>query len=157
MEYVAQFPQADNLEFVYQVFTDLTDEGMNRYSFAEKYNRADRQGAYYLNALCFIGLAEKKGKDTFLSKQGKLIQQLEEPFRRKVFMLAILENQFICDTYHSCKMREGSDQKDYIETMIEGSYGITDSTTKERRARTLSSWYKWFDQQDFKLEEKYNE
>ena len=66
MDYMAQFPQADNLELVYQVFTDLTDNGLNRYSFSEKYHLADRQGAYYLNALCFIGVAEKKGKNTLL-------------------------------------------------------------------------------------------
>ena len=69
----AQFPQADNLDFVYQVFIDLTSEGLNRYSFAEKYKLHDRQGAYYLNALCFIGLAEKRGKDTFLRKGSSSI------------------------------------------------------------------------------------
>lgn len=59
MNSVAQFPQADNLELVYKVFIDMTANGLNRYSFAEKYNLSDRQGAYYLNALCFIGLAKK--------------------------------------------------------------------------------------------------
>ena len=157
MGYIAQFQQADNLEFVYQVFTDLTNEGLNRYSFSDKYSLADRQGAYYLNAICFIGLAEKKGKDTFLNEQGRLIQQFEEPFRRKVFMLAILENQFICDTYHVCKGRNRSDQKQIAEIMIEGTYGINDPVTKARRARTLLSWYRWFEQQDFHIEEKYNE
>ena len=157
MSYVAQFPQADNLEFVYQIFVDLKKEGMNRYTFAEMYNRADRQGAYYLNALCFIGLAEKKGKNTFLSKQGEIIQKLDEPFRRKVFWLYILENQFICDTYHMCKTRDMSERKELLETLIEGTYGISEEATKERRARTLLSWFRWFDQQDYLIEEKYNE
>lgn len=157
MGYIAQFPQADNLEFVYQVFSELTDNGLNRYSFAEKYHLADRQGAYYLNAICFIGLAEKQGKDTFLNMRGKLIQQFEEPFRRKVFLLAILENQFICDTYHACKGKERSAQKQIAEILIEGTYGISDAATKARRTRTLLSWYRWFEQQEFYLEEKYNE
>lgn len=157
MAYVAQFPQADNLEFMYQVFTALTDDGLNRYSFSEKYQLADRQGAYYLNALCFIGLAEKRGKDTFLNTQGKLIQQFEEPFRKKVFLLAILENQFICDTYQACKGKEKADQKQIAEILIEGTYGISDVETKARRARTLVSWYRWFEQQEFYLEEKYHE
>lgn len=157
MSGVVQFPQADNLEFVYQVFTDFTKDGLNRYTFADKYRLSDRQGAYYLNALCFIGLAEKKGINTYLTRQGELIQQLDEPFRRKVFMLAILENQFICDTYHSCTMYEGAGKKEMVETLIEGTYGINEEATKERRSRTLLSWYKWFDQQEFKIEEKYNE
>lgn len=157
MDYIAQFPQADNLEFVYQVFIEMTDTGLNRYSFAERYGLADRQGAYYLNAICFIGLAEKHGKNTTLNTKGKLIQQFEEPFRKKVFMLAILENQFVCDTYHACKGKHKSEQKEIAEVMIEGTYGIADQTTKQRRARTLVSWYKWFDQQEFHIEEKYNE
>ena len=157
MDYSAQFPQADNLEFVYQVFTDFSDEGLDRYSFSEKYHLADRQGAYYLNAICFIGLAEKRGKNTYLNMRGKLIQQFEEPFRKKVFLLAILENQFICDTYHACKGKEKADQKQIAEVMIEGTYGISELATKERRARTLISWYRWFDQQEFCLEEKYYE
>lgn len=155
MSYNAQFPQADNLEFVYQVFTELTEDGLNRYSFSEKYNLADRQGAYYLNAICFIGLADKIGKDTFLNEKGKLIQQFDEPFRKKVFLLAILENQFICDTYHACKGKERSDQKQIAQILIEGEYGINDPATKERRARTLLSWYRWFEKQDFYIEEKY--
>lgn len=151
------FPQADNLEFIYQVFTELTEEGLNRYSFGEKYNISDRQGAYYLNALCFIGLAHKDGMNTYLTERGAIVQQLDEPFRKKVFQLAILENQFICDTYHVCKNKDKKDQTEIIEILIEGTYGIDNEAMKARRARTLLSWYKWFDQQDFHIEEKYNE
>ena len=157
MAYTAQFPQADNLEFVYQVFTELVEEGLNRYTFSERYQLADRQGAYYLNALCFIGVAEKQGKNTFLNQRGRLIQQLSEPFRRKVFLLQILENQFICDTYHMCKGKDKADQKQIAGIMIEGTYGIHDPETKARRARTLVSWYRWMDAQEFHIEETYNE
>lgn len=45
----------------------MTADGLNRYSFSEKYSLSDRQGAYYLNAICFIGLAEKTGKNTYSS------------------------------------------------------------------------------------------
>lgn len=157
MDYVVSFPQADNLEFVYQVFVDLSAEGLNRYTFAEKYGISDRQGAYYLNAICFIGLAEKRSKNTYLTNRGKAIQLLDEPFRKKVFLLAILENQFICNTYHLCKGKERTEQNKIIQILIEGTYGITESATKQRRARTLLSWYKWFEQQEFYIEEKYNE
>lgn len=156
MEYTAQFPQADNLELVYQVFVDLQEEGLNRYTFAEKYMMADRQGAYYLNALCFIGLAEKNGKNTFLTEQGKIIQKLSEPFRKKVFLLAILENEFVCNTFHSCKGKERAEQKEIAEILIEGTYGIAEPVTRARRARTLLSWFKWFEQQEFYIEEHYN-
>ena len=151
------FPQADNMDFIYQVFIELPDEGLNRYTFGEKYNISDRQGAYYLNALCFIGLADKIGKNTILSRRGEIIQQLEEPFRKKVFQLAIFENQFICDTYHICKGKEKEEQKEIIEILIEGTYGINDEETKARRTRTLMSWYKWFAKQEYCIEEKYNE
>ena len=157
MNYTAQFPQADNLEFVYQVFTELTEEGLNRYTFSEKYQLADRQGAYYLNAICFIGLADKNGKNTTLNERGKLIQQFEEPFRRKVFMLAILENHFICDTYQLCKGKDLAERKQIIEILLEGSYGISEPATRARRARSLNSWFRWFEQQEFVLEEKYYE
>ena len=60
MDYVVSFPQADNLEFVYQVFVDLSAEGLNRYTFAEKYGISDRQGAYYLNASMFYWISRKK-------------------------------------------------------------------------------------------------
>lgn len=151
------FPQADNLEFIFQIFTEFPEEGLNRYSFGEKYNISDRQGAYYLNALCFINLAYKNGKNVYLSETGETIRQLHDPFRKKVFQLAILENQFICDTYQLCKDKERSEQKEIIEIRIEGTYGIHDETTKARRARTLISWYRWFSQQEFHIEEKYNE
>lgn len=139
MDHLAQFPQADNLELVYQVFVDLTEEGLNRYTFADKYNMHDRQGAYYLNAICFIGLAEKKGKNTTLTERGKIIQLLDEPFRKKVFLLAILENQFVCDTYHICKNKDKSEQKEIVEILIEGTYGIDNDVMKARNPimRTL--------------------
>lgn len=151
------FPQADNLEFIYQIFTDFPEDGLNRYSFGQKYNISDRQGAYYLNALCFIELAEKNGKNVYLSNRGKAIKLLDEPFRKKVFQLAIFENQFICDTYHMCKNKEKNEQKEIIGILIEGTYGISDEATKARRTRTLVSWYRWFSQQEFRIEEKYNE
>lgn len=157
MKYLVQFPQADNLEFVYQVFTELSEDGLNRYSFADKYEISDRQGAYYLNAVCFIGLAEKKGKNTTLTERGKIIQMLDEPFRKKVFILAVLENQFVCDTYQICKGKTKEEQKAIIEILIEGTYGITNAAMKSRRARTLLSWYRCLEQQEFYIEEKYNE
>ncbi len=150
------FPQADNLEFIYQVLVEYPKEGFSRYSFGEKYNISDRQGAYYLNALCFIELAKKNGKIVVLSKRGETIQALEEPFRKKVFQLAVLENQFICDTYHMCKDKEKGEQKEIIELLIEGTFGINDEATKARRARTLMSWYKWFSKQQVLIEERYN-
>lgn len=151
------FPQADNLEFIYQVFIEFPEDGLNRYSFGDRYHISDRQGAYYLNALCFITLAEKQGKNVYLSKRGETIKSLDEPFRRKVFQLVIFENQFICDTYHLCKDKERSEQKEIIEILIEGTYGISDETTRARRARTLISWYRWLTNQEFRIEEKYNE
>lgn len=157
MDYIAQFPQADNLELIYLVFTQMPKEGLNRYSFSEKYKMADRQGAYYLNALCFIGLAEKSSKNTTLNERGKIVQMLDEPFRRKVFQLAIFENKFICETYHLCKGKEKNEQKEIVQILIEGTFGITEQATKARRARTLVSWYRWFEQQEFHIEEKYND
>ena len=151
------FPQADNLDFLYQILTEFPDGGFNRYSFGERYNISDRQGAYYLNALCFLELAEKSGKNVYLSKRGTTIKALDEPFRKKVFQLAIFENQFICDTYHMCKGKEKKEQKEIIEVLIEGTYGIHDDATKSRRARTLTTWYRWFAKQEFHIEEMYNE
>ena len=49
------------------------------------------------------------------------------------------------------------EKKEIIETLIEGTYGISNDAMKARRARTLLSWYKWFDEQEFYIEEKYNE
>ena len=157
MKGTAQFPQADNLEFAYQVFCDLSPDGLNRYTFAEKYNLHDRQGAYYLNALCFIGVAEKQGKNTYLNKRGQIIQMLDEPFRKKVFLLAIFENQFICDAYQECKDKERTEQKQIVSTLIDGAYGISEAETNARRTRTLMSWFRWFGAQEFIIEEKYNE
>lgn len=156
MENIAQFPQADNLDLVYQVFVELREEGLNRYTFAEKYLISDRQGAYYLNALCFIGLAEKKGKNTFLTEQGKIIQMLSDPFRKKVFLLAILENELVCDTFHLCKGKDRAEQTEIAEVFIEGTYGISEPVTRSRRARTLLSWFRWIEQQEFYIEEHYN-
>ena len=31
------FPQADNLEFIYQVFTEYPEDGFDRYSFGDRY------------------------------------------------------------------------------------------------------------------------
>ena len=152
----AQFPQADNLDFVYQVFIDLTSEGLNRYSFAEKYKLHDRQGAYYLNALCFIGLAEKRGKDTFLSERGKVVQMLDEPFRKKVFVLAIFENHFICEAYQKCKGKEKKKKKEIVSVLLEGAFGISDSATNARRSRSLVSWFRWLENQEYIIEERYN-
>lgn len=152
---IYSFPQADNLGFIYQIFCEFPEEGLNRYSFAEKYGLHDRQGAYYLNALCFIGLAEKRGKNTFLNENGKFIQCFPESFRKKVFILSIFENQLICDLYNRVMGMSKQEAKDNISIVIAGAYGINDKVTLERRSRTLMSWYKWIKNQDFVLEERY--
>lgn len=157
MRTIIDFPQADNLEFVYQVFCELPVTGLNRYSFSEKYGLHDRQGAYYLHALCFIGLANKVDKNTYLTTDGRLIQQLSEPFRRKAFLLYIFENQFVCDTYFEIQGKEKAEQKEIVSILIEGRFGINEPATRERRARTLLSWYRWMQEQEFKIEERYNE
>ncbi len=151
------FPQADNLGFIYQVFTEFPKEGMNRNSFGERYGISDRQGAYYLNAVCFLELADKKGKNVYLSKRGEIIQSLDEPFRKKVFQLAIFENEFIRDTYQKCKDKEKNEQKEIIMILLAGTFGISEEATKERRARTLTSWYRWLRHQEFYIEERYND
>ena len=55
------------------------------------------------------------------------------------------------------RITEKEEKKEIIETLIEGTYGISNDAMKARRARTLLSWYKWFDEQEFYIEEKYNE
>ncbi len=37
------FHQADNLEFIYQIFTEFPEDGLNRYTFGERYYMSDRQ------------------------------------------------------------------------------------------------------------------
>lgn len=53
------FPQANNMDLIFSIFFDIGDEGLSKYDVIKKYNLADRQGSYYLDALLYIGVVKK--------------------------------------------------------------------------------------------------
>lgn len=139
------FPQANNMDLIFNIFFDIGENGLSKYDVIKKYQLADRQGAYYLDALLYIGVVEKIKIKYFLNNIGINIRLKSIDEIKKSFCKQILSNPFINDMYISCKeMNSISVKKNYIAGCIFNKIGLN-LNTSHRRASTILNWFEWID------------
>ncbi len=139
------FPQANSLERIYSIFLSIEDGGISKFDIIKSIGLAEREGAYYLDALYFLGYVEKYNTKYFLSKIGVSLKQNCIIDGKKVFAEEILKHHFFDEIY---KQRESfDDDKDfrsYLIHKISNDYQIGLNTAK-RRASSVVAWLQWID------------
>ena len=108
------FPQANNMDLIFSIFFDIGDEGLSKYDVIKKYNLADRQGSYYLDALLYIGVVKKINIKYFLNNTGISIRLKGTDEIKNSFSKQILSNPFINELYYFSKNMDLSSKYKYF-------------------------------------------
>ncbi|SEK18679.1 hypothetical protein SAMN02910377_00193 [Pseudobutyrivibrio ruminis] len=139
------FPQANNLERIYSIFLSIDARGVSKFDIIKSQGLAEREGAYYLDALYFLGYLEKYNTKYFLSKAGVQLQHHCFGDGKAVFAKEILKHHFFYDVYRQRDtFSEDKDFRAYIVHKISNDYQIGLNTAK-RRASSVVAWLQWID------------
>lgn|SRR5690554_627540 len=137
------FPQANSLQRIYDIFTSLDHSGVSKFEVMEKYKLTEREAAYYLDALEYIGLVDKHKMRYFLNEKGYFIQDLPET--RLKFAEAVLEDEFISELYSNrFHFTDRKGYQYYLAGKISEKHSLN-YVTALRRASTILSWFSWID------------
>lgn len=140
------FPQANNMDLIYSLLNSFSPAGETNTTVAEKKGMHEREGAYYLKALEYLGFVEKRGQDYYLNDLGLSIYNEENEICKFArFMVLFFSNPTISDLYKKgLKFPEGDERKTFFIKYIQHNYGLRESTA-ERRTSTILSWFSWFE------------
>lgn len=140
---IAPFPQANNIELIYEIFCNLKDSGISKFDIMNKYGLHDRQGAYYLDALLFLDLVEKINIKYFIRSEIMNIVGDNTSISKSKFCELVLRHNFINLLYEETKtIKSETDKKNYIAAKIREKYKLG-AGTSERRASTIVNWIIW--------------
>ena len=139
------FPQANSLERIYSIFLDITDAGISKYDITRIHSMADREGAYYLDALYYLNMVEKINTKYFLTNKGVQLQRLCQNIGRQAFAVNILEQPFLGEMYlEKNTFKNQHDFKAYIAQKISNQFELS-LNTANRRASTVLAWFLWIE------------
>ena len=138
------FPQANDFNSVIDICERLFSEPSDGISLADSLEYVSRQGYYYGDAACFLGIAEKKRGGTYLlTSKGKTIFSL--PYKRRMLSLVALILSSApfkkCMEYVFAHGEYPDDNT--IATWIVQSGATISGSTPLRRAGTVKSWIRW--------------
>lgn len=139
------FPQANSLERIYNIFLEVTDDGTSKFNVIKDHSLAEREGAYYLDALYFLGMVSKYNTKYFLSEKGTQLQRLCKEIGRKAFAVSILEQPFWGDLYlEKNSFPDDNGFKEYVAQKISNQFDLGIGTAR-RRASTVMAWFLWIE------------
>ncbi len=136
------FPQANNLELIYKILFDIGPEGVTKENISNKYNMDERQGAYYLDALVYIGVVEKINVKYFLNEKGVFVRLQASDECKKSFCSFIIEHPFLGDLYKNTMNMNSDEKLVYISSRITNVYDLN-LNTSNRRASSIVSWFNY--------------
>lgn len=140
------YPQADDLDKVVDIIK-LIGVGVNdKVQLAEFFEFEERQGDYYANAGCYLGLVKREGQKFVLTRLGREFSQLESLSERTEMLLSrmlarptfrtgfnlLVANEFKLENIGNVEIAE-----------IIASHTSLSGSTSLRRASTVRSWMKW--------------
>ncbi len=138
----APFPQANNIELIYDLFCKINDSGYSKFDVSERYGLSDRQGSYYLDALLFLGLVQKINTKYFISNDVFSLHN-NGSLTKKDFCVLILRHPFLNNEYiEVSKFMETKDKLEYLAAKIKLEYKLNEATAN-RRASTILNWFEW--------------
>ena len=147
------FPQANNIELMFNVFKDIDNDGLSKTNVSKKYNVDSRQGSYYLDALLYLGLVQKINTKYFLSSKGVQVRLSSQDLMLSNFIKSIINHDFIGKMYIKCESLNSEQKIKYISSCLFNEIGMAQSTAN-RRASTIKSWFEWIDRNEGNRNEK---
>lgn len=141
------FPQANNLELIFNIFWYVDENGISKEDVISKSSlTTEREASYYLDALLYIGLLEKIKRKYFLNDEGWRIKRLPRNMVRCAFAIKLLENEFIDELYGQVSgIQDKAASLQYIADRISEQESLGQNTSL-RRASTVLSWFNWINQ-----------
>ena len=143
------FPQANNMELIYNLVKTMPEDGVVYSTIAKENKIADRQGAYYLNALLFLELSFKIKNRFFPTEM--CLQFKKADINKKEFCDYLINHPKLNVLYTACHSIKDKKQKlDFIRSYIHSNFNL-DEGTASRRASTILNWFVWIEKQKEEL------
>lgn len=136
------FPQANNLELIYNILLNFPQDGLVYSTVASENKITDRQGSYYLNALLFLDLVKKIKNRFFLSEKAIL---LKKTLTKHTFCSYLITTSGISELYNTyILINQKKEASQYLTSYIRNNYGLEEATAL-RRASTITNWFVWIE------------
>ncbi len=140
------FPQANDVDKLVDMVQAMQDAPITKSDIAELFEFDDRQGDYYGNAACFLGLARRVDGGFLGTEAGLEFGHLRSRAARTSRLVAILIGIPTMREAIQLLVEKGFQlekiSKDALAALIRKRSGLSGSTP-ERRASTLRAWLGW--------------
>lgn len=144
------FPQADSLERVIDLLTQLYQAGgsLTREEVTTNYAFDKRQTQYYSNAARYLGLLDRvqnveRGIFYVLTDLGTKTMMQAPRARNKVLVRLILQHGVFRDAVEYYLANAAPPSKDEVVNMMERTQLSITGTTPGRRASSVRGWVRW--------------
>lgn len=139
------FPQANSFEIVIKTL-DLVYSDVNTASLISQcIGFADREGKYYIDALRYLGLAEKSKKDGnyYLTEDGFVACANFENQRNKKLFVKVIEHRVFNKVFKKAVKINEIPSIDFICSVMKKDGIVLSDDTLKRRASTVRGWIQW--------------
>lgn len=140
------FPQANDLNKVIDTVTLVNQGYSTKEEISDILEFDDRQGDYYANAACFLGLLERRESAFCLSENGKAFLKISSSIKRVEFIAKQLAKRPVFHQVFNQLLNNNleTDSLDQIniKRIIEENT-ILRGSTPNRRASTVKQWIRW--------------
>ena len=145
--YLAPFPQADSVQKILELSCLVANSPTTPSLVTIKFDFSERQAAYYLSALKYLGLAIKdpQSRGGWISTPlSKKIASLPGESQSILLAELILSTDSCAKSFLHCVANRGISYDEAI-AIFNGSTDSYDCTgeTVRRRAKTVHSWVTW--------------
>lgn len=139
------FPQANNLDMVYKIIMEIDESGWTKYDLVKREGFAEREGAYYLDALYFLSVVEKYKTRYFLSEIGSVLKKKCIQNGRKELAIYIKQKKFFSDLIEiKSSLSTDKDYREYVTQKVSNEFQLG-VVTARRRASTAVAWVNWIE------------
>jgi hypothetical protein len=140
------FPQANDLDKIVDLVSLAAEAARTKSEIAEAFGFDERQGDYYGNAACYLGLL-RRGDDGFsLTPAGERFRQLRSrPARTLALLEAMLAIPSLREALRLLAERQFRAEKiatGELAAVVREATGLG-ASTPERRASTVRAWLGW--------------
>jgi uncharacterized protein DUF6997/uncharacterized protein DUF6996 len=140
------FPQANDLDKVVDLVQAAAGDGLNKSQIADTFGFDERQGDYYANAACYLGLLRRAQGNFEVTPAGSAFNALRSRAERTGslvgLMLAIPSLREALRLLVEREFRVEKIGNGELAALIRERTGLT-ASTPERRASTLRAWLVW--------------
>jgi hypothetical protein len=140
------FPQANDLDKIVDLVQAAGSAPLTKAALAEAFGFEERQGDYYGNAACYLGLVDREDSAFAITAAGKAFNGLRSRAERTRALLArMLAIPSLREALHLLMEREFRAEKiaaGELAALIRERTGLG-ASTPARRASTLRAWLAW--------------